>query len=208
MKGLIIVEGKEDQKFITKLLELIKIDNDVIAQVSNEKRGSKFHVINTDNISRIINDSKYKFEKVLLICDADSEEQKGECDGFTKTKKIITEVVKKLGSQNTQTISYYILPDNKNDGTLETLYLESLPTKLKNTLDCVTTYLSCLKKKGHSTNKSDKIISSTLLAPLGAKDNVRAAGYAADSEQCEDYWDFNSKDTQKLINFIQKFFKN
>ncbi len=219
MKKLIITEGKDDKLFFEGLLGYLKtigilIDAEVKAADKHGK-GGKSQVLNSGEIKLLItSESEEKKSQVLIICDADFVENNGCYDGFkkseAKTKKILEELQEDEISHNKK-IDFFIIPNNRDDGNLETLYLSCLKTD-KRVLNCVDSYFECLSLKDLSLPKNSKIRARSILTAIGHKDDIYAAGFAAYDEKKksyrQDYWDFNSPALKPLINFIKQFFQN
>jgi hypothetical protein len=66
-------------------------------------------------------------------------------------------VISKLKKEfKNREIDFFILPDNKNDGNLDSLFLQCATKKITEKSSCVDDYLKCLGAKP-SINKKDKV---------------------------------------------------
>jgi hypothetical protein len=213
MKKLIITEGADDQKFFKGLLSYLKItDIEVEAIGGKNGRGSKSNIFDIDDIRGVITAKTEELpSKILITCDADFAEEDGDFDGFEKTNKATEKILRDLKKkEKNKIIGFFIIPNNASDGNLESLYLDSCSLD-RNLFGCVEAYLNCLSEK-ISLKQNPKIKALSLLAPIGLKDDVYKAGYAAFDERKksyrEGYWNFESPTLASLKDFLEQFFKN
>ena len=214
---LLIAEGNNDLKFFEAFIKKIKDlpDNNFAFTIPKDKNGNdsggKHNLLNDKYISSALKLSDYsKITKILLICDADFKETKGnEYDGFTKTQTKLENIIKKLEKEfSNKTFGYFIMPDNKNDGYLENLFLDSANDKITKIISCADQYIKCSKEKIDS-HKENKIKAELIVKIIGHKDtNIYTVGDAAKSKNKETYWNFESKALNPLRDFLIDFNKS
>ncbi|OOP86551.1 DUF3226 domain-containing protein [Helicobacter pylori] len=123
---LIFVEGPSDKVFLEAylyFLEDIPIKNFKVKDVTGK-----------DNLSeRLLEIEKY--DKTLIIFDADKDYESNKKEILSKTQQKITEE------------QIFLFPNNQDDGDLETLLLEI--AKHDEFLKCFEGYLECIKSKEH-----------------------------------------------------------
>jgi hypothetical protein len=219
MKKLIITEGADDKKFFIGLLSYLRVAGVEVVEINPKQkgRGSKANLFNIDDISSAINAETEELEsKILIICDADFEEEGVDLSGFTASKSAaekILEVLKNNKEHQEQNknkkIEFFIIPNNEIDGNLESLYLNCLAID-QSSMKCVEDYLKCLSKK-ISLQQNPKMKAFSLLAPIGLKDAVHKVGFAAcldekNKKHREGYWDFESPALKPLSDFLKNYF--
>lgn len=213
--NLLIVEGEDDKIFFTELCKVLKIENVVVSTVGGENGAKgKPALLNKNAIEVTLNSEEKdneKIDKALLICDADFEIPGVQYSGFEKTKKALGDLIESLQKEEKhkeKTFKFFIIPDDKVEGNLETLFLESVSDPFNSTLGCVDSYLSCISNQGSvqlQKIKSDKTKALALLLAIGCDDGVRGVGGAAaiydKIKSAPKYWNFES---EKLVP-IKKF---
>jgi len=213
MKNLIITEGRDDQKFFIGLLSYLKIHGVDVIAIREKARGSKSDIFTTSQIQAdVTSETQELAAKILITCDADFSKTGGLRDGFIKTKTAFQDLLKELENneyyKKNKTFGFFIIPNNEDDGNLETLYLNCLATD-KSSLDCADKYLNCLSEK-ISLEKSPKMRALSLLTPIGLSDDVYRVGFAAFDEKNkkyrEGYWDFESPALKPLSDFLKNYF--
>ncbi|GAA7204607.1 DUF3226 domain-containing protein [Helicobacter pylori] len=123
---LIFVEGPSDKVFLEAylyFLEDIPIKNFKVKDV-----------IGKDNLSKRLLEIE-KYDKTLIIFDADKDYESNKKEILSKTQQKITEE------------QIFLFPNNQDDGDLETLLLEI--AKHDEFLKCFEGYLECIKSKEH-----------------------------------------------------------
>jgi hypothetical protein len=210
-KILIVVEGSDDKRFFKSLLSIdIASGNFDIAEIK-EPRGGKSNFFNIKDIEVIINAS-FKgndFEgmpsNVLFICDADFGESGEKYSGFTETQTYLKDLIENsdIKTKYPKTkFDFFILPNNKDDGNLDTLFMRCAAEKITKKTECAKNYLKCLGEEP-SSNKQDKLLAQLLILGIGHKKGLKNVGEVAD--QKIGYWDFSHKSITPLKNFLKKF---
>ncbi len=123
---LIFVEGPSDKVFLEAylyFLEDIPIKNFKVKDVTGK-----------DNLSKRLLEIE-KYDKTLIIFDADKDYESNKKEILSKTQQKITEE------------QIFLFPNNQDDGDLETLLLEI--AKHDEFLKCFEGYLECIKSKEH-----------------------------------------------------------
>ena len=205
----IIVEGESDKKFIFEICKKVGLDEARFQIEKISPRGGKTDFFGkefeftTKNIKNLIDKTSENPKKILLICDADFEENKKSYDGFQKTKNTLNPVISKLKNQfKNREIDFFILPDNKNDGNLDSLFLQCATKKITEKSSCVDDYLKCLGVKP-LINKKDKLRSQLLISAIGIQKGFKNIGDVADKKH--DYWNLDHKSLEPLKKFLKKF---
>ena len=202
MKNIIIVEGKDDVSFFTKLLgeKFFKGDNDDKNEVI--PTGGFPNMI---NFEEIIKRSEFEnADNLIFICDAD--------ESYVKRKKqlegLISKIVKNYPGK---TAFYYILPFNKEEdeidavtnkikqaGSLENLILEVIEQekeekflKIKN---CAEGFFKCVEEVKTKQSKSKLIIQAILSASTPNDDSSYSI-----SKILEGNLNYLSNDNQKFF---------
>ncbi len=195
---LIFVEGPSDKVFLEAylyFLEDIPIKNFKVKDVTGK-----------DNLStkRLLEIEKY--DKTLIIFDADKD--------YESNKKEILKVV----SKTKQTISeeqIFLLPNNQDDGDLETLLLEI--AKYDEFLKCFEGYLECIKNKEHY--KPIKNIRKNMLyaylevfglenlTKTDGKDKIKEK-HKEEYEKLKEVIDFSLNSLIPLKDFLEQFSEN
>lgn len=205
----IIVEGESDKKFIFEICKKIGLSETKFQIEKISPRGGKTDFFGkefeftTKNIKNLIDKTSENPKKILLICDADFKENKKSYDGFQKTKNTLNPVISKLKKEfKNREIDFFILPDNKNDGNLDSLFLQCATKKITEKSSCVDDYLKCLGENP-SINKKDKLRSQLLISAIGNQKSFNNVGDVADEK--DGYWNFDHKHLEPLKKFLKKF---
>ncbi len=206
---LIFVEGPSDKVFLEAylyFLEDIPIKNFKVKDVTGK-----------DNLSKRLLEIE-KYDKTLIIFDADKDYESNKKEILSKTQQKITEE------------QIFLFPNNQDDGDLETLLLEI--AKHDEFLKCFEGYLECIKSKEHY--KPIKNISkSKWYAYLEVFELQKFFQYKWDTnnkkneeniiiddkgkikekhkeeyEKLKEVIDFNSKSLIPLKNFLERFAEN
>ena len=142
--SLLLVEGKDEYQFFQALLKKINIKD---VQIYDVKGNNNFHR-ELAFLVRAVGFSKVT--KIGFVRDAEKKEPKSAFDSICKVLKDtnILEIlpcnigkVEKIGNFK---IGIFIMPNNKDKGMLETLYLQSIKD-----MHCqkeMRAYIECLKK--------------------------------------------------------------
>lgn len=211
MKKIIITEGREDAKFFEGLLSSIVIRDVEVLPMSH--RGNKEQILNINKLQAKLNSFGIggAEAKILIVCDADYVGQAETLGGFDETKTASTSLLRQLkenGENLGKEVEIFIIPNNQNDGNLESLFLDAASLGIE-AFNCADSYLKCLGRD-IPADKNLKIKSRVLLAALGAKDDVFQIGYAAFDDKLkkhrDGYWDFKSSALNPLASFLQKYF--
>ncbi len=194
---LIFVEGPSDKVFLEAylyFLEDIPIKNFKVKDVTGK-----------DNLSKRLLEIE-KYDKTLIIFDADKDYESNKKEILSKTQQKITEE------------QIFLFPNNQDDGDLETLLLEI--AKHDEFLKCFEGYLECIKSKEHY--KPIKNISKSkwyaYLEALGLENLTKIHIFDNESkikekhkeeyEKLKEVIDFNSNSLIPLKKFLEQFAKN
>ncbi len=205
---LIFVEGPSDKVFLEAylyFLEDIPIKNFKVKDVTGK-----------DNLSKRLLEIE-KYDKTLIIFDADKDYESNKKEILSKTQQKITEE------------QIFLFPNNQDDGDLETLLLEI--AKHDEFLKCFEGYLECIKSKEHykpikniskskwyaylevfelqnffkdKRNKNDKKNEEKII--IDDKGKIRKE-YKEEYEKLKEVIDFNSNSLIPLKNFLGQFAK-
>lgn len=205
----IIVEGESDKKFIFEICKKVGLDEARFQIEKISPRGGKTDFFGKEfeftikNIKNLIDKTSENPKKILLICDADFKENKKSYDGFQKTKNTLNPVISKLKKEfKNRKIDFFILPDNKNDGNLDSLFLQCATKKITEKSSCVDDYLKCLGVKP-LINKKDKLRSQLLISAIGIQKGFKNIGDVADKKH--GYWNLDHQSLEPLKKFLEKF---
>ncbi|GAA8328416.1 hypothetical protein HpNP140_01000 [Helicobacter pylori] len=210
---LIFVEGPSDKVFLEVYLYFLGNFLTKNFKVQNIK--------GKDNLSKRLLEIE-KYDKTLIIFDADKDYESNKKEILSKTQQKITEE------------QIFLFPNNQDDGDLETLLLEI--AKHDEFLKCFEGYLECIKSKEHykpiknirknklyaylevlglekffqytwdtekKNNKKKLIIDDKDGDEIEIKDQ-----YKGDYEELKKVLDLNSKSLIPLKNFLGQFAEN
>ncbi len=205
---LIFVEGPSDKVFLEAylyFLEDIPIKNFKVKDITGK-----------DNLSKRLLEIE-KYDKTLIIFDADKDYESNKKEILSKTQQKITEE------------QIFLFPNNQDDGDLETLLLEI--AKHDEFLKCFEGYLECIKSKEHykpikniskskwyaylevfelqnffkdKRNKNDKKNEEKII--IDDKGKIRKE-YKEEYEKLKEVIDFNSNSLIPLKDFLGQFAK-
>ncbi|MUU24044.1 hypothetical protein F7190_00715 [Helicobacter pylori] len=205
---LIFVEGPSDKVFLEVylyFLEDLPIKNFKVKDVTGK-----------DNLSKRLLEIE-KYDKTLIIFDADKDYESNKKEILSKTQQKITEE------------QIFLFPNNQDDGDLETLLLEI--AKHDEFLKCFEGYLECIKSKEHykpikniskskwyaylevfelqnffkdKRNKNDKKNEEKII--IDDKCKIRKE-YKEEYEKLKEVIDFNSNSLIPLKDFLGQFAK-
>jgi len=146
-QNIILVEGRGDQKFIVDFLAEhygfeAKKKEDIIDLVGKDK---------LVNFKTRLLENTDKGGRNIAILDADLPD-KHDHGGFEARLKYLENLVKK----NDIAIDFFLFPNHKDDGDLETILENIINPKNKEIFECWNEYENCLKSKEnpHSEDKS------------------------------------------------------
>ncbi len=206
---LIFVEGPSDKVFLEAylyFLEDIPIKNFKVKDVTGK-----------DNLSKRLLEIE-KYDKTLIIFDADKDYESNKKEILSKTQQKITEE------------QIFLFPNNQDDGDLETLLLEI--AKHDEFLKCFEGYLECIKSKEHykpikdigkskwyaylevfelqnffkdKRNKNDKKNEEKII--IDDKGKIRKE-YKEEYEKLKEVIDFSLNSLIPLKNFLGQFAEN
>jgi hypothetical protein len=210
----ILVEGESDKNFLSKICSLPEVS---LKDVQIEKitpRGGKTGFFGKENFYEITQierwiDKNRCPKKIILICDAYFKENGKSHDGFKKTKSTLQPIISKLCKKYKNVkFDIFIFPNNKDDGNLDSLFLQCATKKIKEKFCCIdgdekkktVGYLECVGVEP-SVNKIDKLRAELLLSAIGLKDGIKNVGDAA---KANGYWDFKHNALEELKKFLLK----
>ncbi|QJW29163.1 DUF3226 domain-containing protein [Helicobacter pylori] len=195
---LIFVEGPSDKVFLEAylyFLEDIPIKNFKVKDVTGK-----------DNLSKRLLEIE-KYDKTLIIFDADKDYESNKKEILSKTQQKITEE------------QIFLFPNNQDDGDLETLLLKI--AKHEEFINCFESHLDCIKKQEHykpikniRKSKWYVYLEALGLEDLYTKKNIFDTEgkvkdqYKGDYEKLKEVIDFNSKSLVPLKNFLERFAEN
>lgn len=117
-------DGNLNMKEIKQFTFLGKVNNNniYIGNISGVKN------LNSVYVTELIESSQfYKLDKILFIMDADYGDNNE--SGFTRMKKSITDIIKKIQETKNIKTAYFISPNNRDDGMIENLLIEAMKCK-------------------------------------------------------------------------------
>jgi hypothetical protein len=181
----IFVEGVADEKFLNDFLKFLKL--------------SEFNVSPMGGISKIddsIPDYEKNFKKGIknvLILDSD--------DSF----KVRCEDLKKKSYVSDFDISFFLFPNNSENGDLENLLENIINMNNKDIFDCWISYEDCLnsKEKDYTTPAKKTKIYAYLEALLKSSKKQKEKIKEAKRDYLNsDHWDLNSDYLKPLKEFL------
>ena len=165
----------------------------------------KFFLDNRINASFKGDDFEGMPTNVLFICDADFQESNEEYTGFAKTQAALKKLIQSpnIKQKYPETkFDFFILPNNQDDGNLDTLFMRCAVKKITEKIECAANYLKCLCEEP-TVNKRDKLLAQLLILGIGQKNNLKNVGEVADRKI--GYWDFSHKSLDPLKKFLKQF---
>ncbi len=201
-KTLIIVEGESDKKFFTELCahSSVELEDFQIEKIS--VRGGKAEFFDTKKINAFFDKVSNNPQNVLLFCDADYAQSEEKYSGFNKTRSSLNVVRTKLRKKSGRNVEFFILPNHRDDGNLESLFLQCATSEVTKKVGCVESYLKCLGQEP-SINKIEKLRAQLLIS--GMKHKIADVG---DVVGKNGYWNLNIKKDDPLLalkEFLKKF---
>lgn len=207
--ALLLVEGKDEGGFFDALLKNMKIEGGQIKDVGGEKKFK--HEMR--NIVKLPGFSKIK--KLGYVRDAEQNEAKSAFDSIChdlkkihmedlNETKILEQLpcnigkVEKIGSFK---VGFFIMPNNKDKGMLETLCLQSI--KDMHCYKEMQAYIECLKKF-HENTSSFKLEKAETQVYLASKVPImNSLGLGA----CKGHWNFDDSAFYDIKLFLRDLFE-
>ena len=196
---LLLVEGKDEEKFFTILLEKNEIYNiQIISSGGRKQFKRKLPAIkNTPGFDEITS--------LAVIHDADMDAQatfESVCSVLKNNDLNFPKEVSSFisGSPN---VGVFIIPDGQNSGMLESLCLSTVESK--NIIDCVDSFMCCIEKdvqeRSNKYKKPKNIHKAKCRAFLSAmEEDTPSLGIAAE----KGYWNLDSDKLKPLLDFLKK----
>jgi hypothetical protein len=190
-KYTIVVEGKDDERFLTAVLEAR------LGVKPTSKSIEFFKLLNNaselSNKETALRARKEAGNEILIILD-------GDCGGFLETSHIVQINTKSLNPH------VFLFPNNKDDGRLETLLRRIVPLENQPYFTCIQSYKACIAPLPHSAvTKFDHHREIFVYV-----DSIIAAGKSKGHER--DYsiahvWDLNNEALDPLVYFLKQHIK-
>ena len=195
-ESLLLVEGIEDARFFDAFLKQgLDKDNVQIVQVGGKDNFREF-------ITKLIKvaDNFPNLRSLGMVRDADDNPEAA----FLSLRGALRDAGFPAPAQpwsaiatDGLTVSMAILPDGSSQGDLEELCLRSIETQNRGAINCIESYIDCMKQGGTSSSPLSKAKLYAYLA-AGSKPGLRI-GEAAESG----VWDWHSPAFQELRQFLQ-----
>lgn len=211
MKKYLLVEGITDIAFVKYVCFKYQITTK-FNDFKKDKKEYTFNdlvIINMDGQENLDSELLFlksqmpKIEKIAIIEDADND--------FTKSQKNITTSIAKSGIESSK-VTYFLTPNNKDLGDLETLLLSSV--QKNNIVQCFADYKKCLTDAQDIYEKAlskGQVYAYTMYSQSG--ENLHKPQnsfmYKYDSHYKDTgLWDLSKDEFKPIIDFIIDFFKN
>ena len=210
----LIVEGITDValiKYICFKKDITTNFNDFKKTKSDSQVGmykyNDFYIIDTKGqdkleytLSKILAPVVPKINKIAIIQDVD--------DDFKQSTQKIDEALKEA-QINKEKVEYFLTPNNKDNGDLETLLLSTL--KDNNIIKCFDDYEKCLKQDNDIHPKAinkGKVYAYTMYSQKG-KNLYKPQDSFMNIKKSKDtkLWDLNKKEFAPIIAFVLKILK-
>lgn len=202
------IEIKKLESLLAKFLKNFKVE-----KITNRGGKNEFSVVAIKTLlNKFVEEdpNKKSPDNVLLICDADFVESNETLSGFAKTESFLQKMIEDLKKDESflsryknVKFSFFILPNHKDDGNLDSLFLDCAASEIIGKIECVDRYLhDCLEQKP-AINKLDKLRSQLLIS--GFKHKITDIG---DVFGKNGYWNLNIKKDDPLLalkEFLKKF---
>lgn len=203
LSKLLLVEGKEDERFLAEALEHLGIGGIQILPIAGKDN------LGT-NLAALTRDPKFgKVTCVAVIRDADRDSKRAlqsvrdslaprspraSGDSLVENGFSVPQAhgVFTTGSRRT---GVFIMPDGVNPGMLETLCMQSVADTPR--AKCVEGFLACLSENGPLPANVDKVRAHAWLA--GQSEPGKRLGEAAEAG----YWRFENPVFENLWNFLR-----
>jgi Cft2 family RNA processing exonuclease len=174
----ILLEGDTDKSLVESMLKELKLINKKF-----EFKGQK-GISSVKKLIPTLEAEITKGNKIIAIVDADND--------FDKRKKEMEEL-KHIENDN---IDLFILPNNRENGTLEDLLLSTIEDR--SIFDCIEKYKDCLESERLNT---DSIDSKTKLYAYTTITHDKIPN------KCMDKFDFKHKNFNELKQKLKNLFK-
>ncbi|MBD3196842.1 MAG: hypothetical protein GF317_17425 [Candidatus Lokiarchaeota archaeon] len=192
-ENLIIVEGMDDENFISVLLNYLDIENVEIVNIE----GNNFRDY-VPEIGKITGFDKVKI--LIIISDADNNAN----TAFNRIKRSIEQIedYDLIPPNNRNTFNterpmvgiYIITKGDSEEGMLEDLCLETI--KHNNVMECVDSFSDCISNLGIELRNPAKSKCQTFLSAM--PESVPHIGIAAQ----RGFWELNSEALDELKLFL------
>ena len=197
MSHKIFVEGIDDKIFIKAVIEELKIKDFDSEKNIQHLRGWNLDKENIKQIKRF--KTKNEKGKVLVIIDADSNDRKHKKGGFQKRK----EYIEKINKKEDLNFELFIIPNNKGDGSLETLLEKMIKPEHGDILECFEEYKTCLG------GKNEKYYPPDDKAKMYAYVDALVEGKLDKNWlfETKDYWNLDAECLEPLKKCLIEFLK-
>ncbi|CAC9608253.1 hypothetical protein [uncultured Gammaproteobacteria bacterium] len=149
-------------------------------------------------LTKIIFPEQQRVEKIGIIQDAD--------DDFDASKESIQQAISASGISNNK-IQYFLTPNNKDTGDLETLLLSTIEKNNK-IIDCFDDYKICLENQQAVYSKAlnkGQIYAYTMYSQTG-KNLYKPQDSFIHKNKDTGLWDLNDKKFKPIISFVLSIF--
>jgi hypothetical protein len=146
----ILHEGKDDKKYIKRVLEFLNIENysnDTFYEMNNKSNFFKTNHINYRTLKQKIENDE--ITKVLFILDADYKTD-SVYGGVSNTTTELEKIISELGFFNNYEI-YVVCEPGTAEGYFETLFLSCVSDELK---ECYQKFIECTGFTGKEPTKT------------------------------------------------------
>ena len=194
---LLVVEGYGDLLFYAEALEFVELHGQVFIKEFTGVNDLK------DQIETFLDD-QILAEKtaVAVILDADSNAA-GQIQSLAALLHQITnrELEHGVWSQGQPNLGFFVVPDGKQEGEVETLAWNAWANDPKNAepKQCIDNYLKCMAGKGIRAHSPDKGKIGALLAVKYDEDPRLGPGAR------HNVFDFNRPEFEPLLTFLRGF---
>lgn len=195
----IFVEGIADAKFLKDFVaNTYKIDLEIGKNGSESANPDILILDGKDKIPKVSNLFKEnEINEILSVIIFDADDFSVENPKFVQY-------------QTTYPIDYFLLPNNQDDGDLETLLEQIINPEHQGIFDCWAGYEDCLrshKGKNYTTPARKTKIYAYLEALLGESKNQKKKIKEAEREYSNtSHWNLNAPALNNLKTFLDKFF--
>ena len=215
----LIVEGITDVAFVKYVCFKNKITNK-FNEFSVQSNQGKVEIYKNRNLFiinlkgqnnlnyvllEIIKNLEMRIEKIGIIQDAD--------DNFEKSKQNIETAINNSEIDKSK-IDFFLTPNNKDEGDLETLLLSTLDENRIPQLKCFKEYKDCLNKHIDITTKAmdkAKLYSYTMFSKNGKNYYTPQNSFMyKNNKKYKDteLWDLSKDEFQPIIDFISSIFRD
>ncbi|MEA3498612.1 MAG: DUF3226 domain-containing protein [Campylobacterota bacterium] len=211
MKKYLLVEGVTDVALVKYICYQNGITNkfDDFIKSGNQYKFNDFIIINLkgqDNLENELNylkDEEVEIEQIFIIQDAD--------DDFSKSLDSIVDVVDKSNIDDSK-IKYFLTPNNKDTGDLETLLLSTIQSN--DIIQCFGGYKECLLKNNSIYSKAlnkGQVYAYTMYSQKGENLHKPQDSFMHkfDTKYVDtNLWDLEKDEFKPIIKFILEIFKS